>query len=321
MCSGSGDAVVRFWDLETFTPDKVGQGSHSSWVLSLSWSPDGKFIASGGMDNLICVWQAISRDLERTLNGHMGWITSLSWEPCHIEYPCRRLLSGSKDGTLRIWDILVKKCVNILTGHTKTVKSVRWGGEGRIFSGSADGTIKIWSSFDGQLLTTLTSHGHWVNTITLSTDYLLRTGIYDHNNRFMTSLLKPLKNRAKVLSRYNIATLGHPERLATGSDDFTMFLWTSNRYKVSKIRLTGHQQPINHVCFSPNGIWLISASFDKSIKLWNGMTGQLVAIYLGHVASVYMCAWSLDSRLFVSISKDSSLRVWDICQKKIMRVY
>jgi ribosome assembly protein 4 len=63
------------------------------------------------------------------------------------------------------------------------------------------------------------------------------------------------------------------ERLVSGSDDFTMFLWDGSKAKKPINRMTGHQRPINVVNFSPDGRFLASASFDKSIKLWNGVTG------------------------------------------------
>ena len=63
------------------------------------------------------------------------------------------------------------------------------------------------------------------------------------------------------------------------------------------------------VQFSPDGRWLVSASFDKAIKLWDGVKGSFVATFRGHVGPVYQVAWSADSRLFVSGSKDSTLKV------------
>lgn len=63
------------------------------------------------------------------------------------------------------------------------------------------------------------------------------------------------------------------------------------------------------VTFSPDGRWVISASFDKSIKLWDGVKGGFVATFRGHVGPVFQVAWSSDSRLFVSGSKDSTLKV------------
>jgi len=70
---------------------------------------------------------------------------------------------------------------------------------------------------------------------------------------------------------------------------------------------TKHDKP--QVCFSPDGRWVLSASFDKAIKMWDGLKGTFVATFRGHVGPVYQVAWSSDSRLFVSGSKDSTLKV------------
>lgn len=64
-----------------------------------------------------------------------------------------------------------------------------------------------------------------------------------------------------------------PEMLITGSDDFTLFLWRPEVDKNSVARMTGHQQLINDVKFSPDMRLVASASFDKSVKLWCGRTG------------------------------------------------
>ena len=66
---------------------------------------------------------------------------------------------------------------------------------------------------------------------------------------------------------------------------------------------------VGQVQFSPDGRWIVSASFDKSVKLWDGLKGTFVASFRGHVRPVYQVSWSADSRLVVSGSSDSTLKV------------
>ncbi len=84
----------------------------------------------------------------------------------------------------------------------------------------------MWRSEDGILCRTLQGHAHWVNTLALSTDYVLRTGAFEP-----AEFGRPQKTltheeaQEKALDRYNLVQKVGPERLVSGSDDFTLFLW------------------------------------------------------------------------------------------------
>ncbi|XP_057498668.1 notchless protein homolog isoform X2 [Actinidia eriantha] len=314
LASGSGDTTVRLWDLNTQTPMFTCTG-HKNWVLCIAWSPDGKHLVSGSKAGELQCWDPqTGKPSGGPLIGHKKWITGLSWEPLHLKAPCRRFVSSSKDGDARIWDITTRKCVICLSGHTLAVTCVKWGGDGVIYTGSQDCTIKVWETSQGKLIRELKGHGHWVNSLALSTEYVLRTGAFDHTGKQYSS---PEEMKKVALERYNKMKGSAPERLVSGSDDFTMFLWEPAVSKHPKTRMTGHQQLVNHVYFSPDGQWVASASFDKSVKLWNGITGKFVAAFRGHVGPVYQISWSADSRLLLSGSKDSTLKVWDIRTQKL----
>lgn len=311
LATGSGDTTIRLWDTLTETPYKECKG-HTNWVSVVKWSPDGNYFASGSMDRTVRVWNAAG-DQICVLKGHTQFITNLSWEPLHIDGTSRRLVSSSKDGTARIWDISVGSCLRTLSGHKMSVTSVLWGGEGLIYTGSQDRTISVWTADEGKLCRVLNAHGHWVNTMALNTDYVLRTGAYDHTGKEYDD---PEEAKKRAYERWLEVKGKGPEILATGSDDFTVYLWHPSVEKKPLTRLTGHARLINVVSWSPNGRLLASASFDRNIKLWSS-SGKYITTFRGHVGEVYQLCWSSDSRMFVTGSKDSTLKVWDAVKKKI----
>ncbi len=78
-----------------------------------------------------------------------------------------------------------------------------------------------------------------------------------------------------------------------------------------KYKLRGHSSLVNDCAFSPNGCFIVSASYDKTLKIWDTISGQEKLTLKGHTDSVNACAYSPDGRLIVSASSDKTLRVWD----------
>ncbi|KIK02382.1 hypothetical protein K443DRAFT_6159 [Laccaria amethystina LaAM-08-1] len=315
LATGSGDTNVRLWDLNTETPSHVLSG-HKGWVLCVEWEAMERKLASGGHDGHVRIWDPkTGKPIGDALKGHTKWITSLSWEPIHLNAASPRLASSSKDGTVRVWSLLTRRAEFTLGGHTASVNVVKWGGADVLYTASSDRTVRVWDTKQGRPLHTLKDHAHWVTTLTLNTDFVLRTGPYDHTGKKPASdedAQKLAQTRYTALLRTSPAEL-----LISGSDDHTLFLWSPLSSTKPIARLTGHQRQISHVAFSPDGRWAASAAWDNSVRVWEGRTGKFVATLRGHVGAVYRLAWSADSRLLISASKDSTLKIWDLKTYKI----
>lgn len=341
LASGGGDTTVRFWDTNTCLPRHTCYG-HKNHVLCTAWSPDGKRFASADKNGMLITWDPQTGKPIATIKAHSKYISSMAWEPMHRikvkrnasststttdgkeDSICERLVTASKDNLLKIWNVRTRQCEVTMSGHMDSVESVKWGGEGLIYSCSRDRTIKVWcaeptsSSRDvGKLVRTLKGHAHRINSLALSCDYVCRTGPFDHKCKKFPTNQEAIE--AAIEKYKNFKGSDEPERLVSGSDDFTLFLWHPTEGKQPIKRLTGHQQLVNHIAFSPDGRYFASASFDKKVKIWNGKSGDFLSTLTGHVGAVYQVAWSADSRFLVSASKDSTAKLWEMPNAKKAR--
>lgn len=343
LATGSGDRIVQIFDANMKTSIKKCSG-HSGWLMSLEWSPDGQYLASGCRGSDIFCWSRDGDSIFGDTKQHSSWISSLAWRPLHLEESKKsdNFVSGSKDGTLVAWNIHSRTCsFKLFTNSQKNaVTCVKWSGSDMIIASSKDQCIYMWNFESRQLLSKVKEHGHWINSLSLNSDFIIRTGPFD--TKYLLKEPEYLTQHLSVDERYCHSKLRYKEFfdangefLVSGSDDRTLCLWNiknlsqiecrdeesdnilkkSKRNSTAKLKLikkfTGHQGVIIHVAFSPNGFYFASASFDKSIRIWSAINGSEICILRGHIGNVHRIVWSPDSRFLMSASSDSTVKIWN----------
>ena len=83
--------------------------------------------------------------------------------------------------------------------------------------------------------------------------------------------------------------------------------------------LSGHSYSVESVAISPDGQTLVSGSWDKTIKVWHLVTGELLRTLTGHTDSVNSVAISPDGQTLVSGSWDNTIKVWHLATGELLR--
>jgi WD40 repeat protein len=123
---------------------------HTNWIWDITFSPDGRLIATGSTDLTVRLWCVATGELLQTFEGHTLEVLFVKFSP-NGQY----LATGSADRTIKIWEIKTGGVFQTLTGHLDRVLSVSYSSDGQILaSGSGDGTFKLWNLTTGECTAT-----------------------------------------------------------------------------------------------------------------------------------------------------------------------
>jgi WD40 repeat protein len=145
---GGSNAKLQTYKLSDGSLDLNITNAHASWVTTVAYSSDSYWIASGGSDDKVKLWDNTGV-LLKTFS-HTEDVTSLKFSPDN-----QRLFSASKDNTIKVWELSTGNLLQTITVSAKDVNAIDLSPDGQMLvSASADSLLRIWNTNDYQLVST-----------------------------------------------------------------------------------------------------------------------------------------------------------------------
>jgi len=281
---------------------------HFELVLDVTWSLDGKRIASASADGTAQIWDATTGDHVLVYGSHSDEVRVVAWSP-----DGKRIASGSDDKTVQVWDATMGNRFFTLRGHSDWVLDVAWSPSGmRIASASLDRTVQIWDATKGSHLFTYRGHRDGVESVAWSPDgKYIASGSVDRTVQVWdASTGSPIYTyRGHSIDGRDVAWSPDGKRIASGGFDTTVQVWDATTGKHAFI-YHDHSGYVYAVAWARDGIRIASASYDHTVQVWIAANGDRILTYRGHSGAVEAVAWSPDNTYIASGGEDKTVQVW-----------
>jgi WD40 repeat protein len=288
---------------------------HKGPVTSVDISSDGLKIVTASSDGTACVWDA-QTGKQVILEGHSGAVLTVAFSP-----DCQLVVTGSTDNTVRIWDVVTGECLWSLIKHTSAVLSVKFSPSHffRLVTTSSDETVCVWD-FDREekswnCICAARLHVLRVNSVDFNPDGSLLATTSDDASTHVWDLSSGESIRSFVAGNYHSHAVAFSPCglfVATASENHIAALWNITTRDV--FAFIGHRGSVNSVAFNADGSRLITASNDKTVRIWDVKSQRCLYVFRGHIKRVTSAKFSPDGKFVASASADGTARIWEVPQ-------
>ena len=294
---------------------------HANHIMHATFSPDGKSIATSSYDHTVRTWRAADSEFG-IYHGHEDRVVAIACAPHGNDFA-----TGSADGTVRIWTGERSQVLRTTAAANRVVFSPN--GEW-IATAQDDQTVGVWTRA-GALRKQFPSpsnrdpglRNEWRNSIVAFVDETrLLIGRQDGTVAICDLDGNPLPGPRyeSAWERFDLAVHPRLEHFAEGRWDNRALIRTLDGRIVGE---ANHDQWVVKVQFSPKGEWLLTASADRTAKLWRWVQGRLERVEppLEHEAAVTWAAFSPDGKRILTTSMDGVVRIWSIDGQELLRIH
>ncbi len=324
--------------------------AHAGGVPGIAISPDGKHVASTGVDAATKIWDAASGELLLTLPGDAGewgydvvyspdgrrlastWISQVMlWDAVSGERlfslpgatdgtvrrlafspDGQRLAVASMDGLPRIWDLSTETELLSLAGHDQFSEAIAYSPDGkRVATGDVGGVVKIWDANGGEELLSF-EHGGSIHGLAFNPDGA-QLAVASDNARlgiWDTASGEPLFTLPVRSGIYDVAYMPDGERLIAGHQDGTTTVW--DPYSGQQLlELAGHVSTVVSVASGPDNDLVATGGYDGTFKLWDISPGRELLTVEAHDEQVYDIAYTPDGAQIATAGFDGKAKLWD----------
>jgi WD40 repeat protein len=278
-------------------------------VNAVALSSDGKYLATGGADKRVHLWEIAKGKEIGEFPALKGAIDALAFAR-----DGKTIASGSADKTVRIWQIDPIKELQKFEMKDGAVNAVAFSPDGKLIaSGGADKLIHLWDPDKGVEVRSLKGHENGVTALAFSPNGKhIVSGSKDRTVRVWDAdaskeIVQYLVHQGWVLS---VAFAPDGQTVASSSRDQSIILFdVVSQRKI--LRVQTYEGPIPAIAFSPEGKVLASASKDQKVHLWDLFTGKDTYQVAGLKTSVSSVAFCKDGKTLAAGGDDGSAAAWD----------